>query len=141
LVRQGRLGGVYAHRRAVGGEPNLGEGCPHRAKDPALRQPTRPAEPTAPDSGRRVRRERGASAPVAPQKVRSADSSPDGTHRDDDGCVVGEAPLTDRHRRVVWMRILEGRTSAEVAQILGTTAGNVDVILHRSLPNMRKAQT
>lgn len=51
------------------------------------------------------------------------------------------APLTERQRGVVWMRIVEGRSSAEVADILGTTAGNVDVILHRSLPKVRKAQT
>jgi DNA-directed RNA polymerase specialized sigma24 family protein len=50
------------------------------------------------------------------------------------------APLGDRQRDVVWQRIIEGRSSAEVAAMLETTAGNVDVILHRALAGMREAQ-
>ena len=50
------------------------------------------------------------------------------------------APLGDRQRDVVWLRIIEGRSSAEVAAMLGTTAGNVDVIVHRALSRMREAQ-
>ncbi len=50
------------------------------------------------------------------------------------------APLGDRQRDVVWQRIIEGRSSAEVAAMLGTTAGNIDVILHRALAGMREAQ-
>ena len=50
------------------------------------------------------------------------------------------APLGDRQRDVVWQRIIEGRSSAEVAAMLETTAGNIDVILHRALAGMREAQ-
>lgn len=50
------------------------------------------------------------------------------------------APLGDRQRDVVWQRIIEGRSSAEVAATLETTVGNIDVILHRALARMREAQ-
>ena len=50
------------------------------------------------------------------------------------------APLGDRQRDVVWLRIIEGRSSAEVAAMLETTAGNIDVIVHRALSRMREAQ-
>jgi RNA polymerase sigma factor (sigma-70 family) len=51
------------------------------------------------------------------------------------------APLSERQREVVCGRLLDGRSSAEVATRLGTTAGNVDVILHRALGKMREAAT
>lgn len=47
--------------------------------------------------------------------------------------------LPPRQRQVVVLRILEDRPSAEVARILGTTPGNIDVILHRALDAMRRA--
>ncbi len=50
------------------------------------------------------------------------------------------APLGDRQRDAVWLRIIEGRSSAEVAAMLRTTAGNIDVIVHRALARMREAQ-
>ncbi len=50
------------------------------------------------------------------------------------------APLGDRQRDVVWLRVIEGRSSAEVAAMLETTAGNIDVIVHRALARMREAQ-
>jgi DNA-directed RNA polymerase specialized sigma24 family protein len=50
------------------------------------------------------------------------------------------APLGDRQRDVVWQRIIEGRSSAEVASMMNTTAGNIDVIVHRALTTMREAQ-
>ena len=50
------------------------------------------------------------------------------------------APLGDRQRDVVWQRIIEGRSSAEVATMLETTPGNIDVIVHRALARMREAQ-
>ena len=43
------------------------------------------------------------------------------------------APLGERQREVLWQRIIEGRSSAEVAALLETTAGNIDVIVHRAL--------
>jgi len=49
------------------------------------------------------------------------------------------APLTDRQREIVWKRIVDGHPSAEVAVMLGTTPGNIDVIVHRALSRMRKA--
>jgi DNA-directed RNA polymerase specialized sigma24 family protein len=51
------------------------------------------------------------------------------------------APLNGRQREVVWQRIVEGRSSAEVANEHGTTPGNVDVIVHRALAKMREAAT
>lgn len=51
------------------------------------------------------------------------------------------APLTDRQREIVWKRIVEGHPSADVATQLGTTPGNIDVIVHRALARMRKAVT
>jgi RNA polymerase sigma factor (sigma-70 family) len=50
------------------------------------------------------------------------------------------APLGDRQRDVVWQRIIEGRSGAEVAAMLETTPGNIDVIVHRALARMREAQ-
>jgi RNA polymerase sigma factor (sigma-70 family) len=50
------------------------------------------------------------------------------------------APLGDRQRDAVWLRIIEGRSSTEVATMLETTAGNIDVIVHRALARMREAQ-
>ena len=51
------------------------------------------------------------------------------------------APLNGRQRDVVWQRIVEGRSSAEVAAEQGTTPGNIDVIVHRALAKMREAAT
>ena len=51
------------------------------------------------------------------------------------------APLDERQREIVWKRIVEGRPSAEVAAMLGTTPGNIDVIVHRALAKMREAAT
>lgn len=51
------------------------------------------------------------------------------------------APLNGRQRDVVWQRIVEGRSSAEVAAEQGTTPGNIDVIVHRALTRMREAAT
>jgi len=51
------------------------------------------------------------------------------------------SPLDDRQREVVWKRIVEGHPSADVAVMLGTTPGNIDVIVHRALARMRKAVT
>jgi RNA polymerase sigma factor (sigma-70 family) len=49
------------------------------------------------------------------------------------------APLTDRQREAVLKRIVEGRSSAEVAAMLETSPGNIDVIVHRALAKMREA--
>jgi RNA polymerase sigma-70 factor, ECF subfamily len=49
------------------------------------------------------------------------------------------APLNQRQRDAVWGRIVEGRSSAEVAAILDTTPGNIDVMVHRALAKMRQA--
>ena len=48
------------------------------------------------------------------------------------------ARLSDRQREVVRLRIIEGRSSAEVAQLQGTTPGNIDVIVHRALARLRE---
>ena len=50
------------------------------------------------------------------------------------------APLRRSAARCRWQRIIEGRSSAEVAAMLNTTAGNIDVIVHRALATMREAQ-
>lgn len=49
------------------------------------------------------------------------------------------APLSDRQREVVWRRLLDGESSAAVAARLGTTPGNIDVIMHRALGVLREA--
>jgi len=49
------------------------------------------------------------------------------------------APLSERQREVVCRRVLDGDSSAEVATRLGTTPGNIDVILHRALARIREA--
>ena len=49
------------------------------------------------------------------------------------------APLNQRQRDAVWGRIVEGRSSAEVAAMLDTTPGNIDVMVHRALAKMRQA--
>jgi RNA polymerase sigma factor (sigma-70 family) len=46
--------------------------------------------------------------------------------------------LTDRQREVVWGRLWEGLTSAEIAERLDTTAGNVDVIFFRAMKRLRE---
>jgi RNA polymerase sigma-70 factor, ECF subfamily len=49
------------------------------------------------------------------------------------------APLTDHQRRVLWLRVAEGRSSAEVAALLGTTPMAVRVVQHRALRQVRAA--
>jgi RNA polymerase sigma factor (sigma-70 family) len=46
--------------------------------------------------------------------------------------------LTRRQREVVWERVMEGRSSAEIAARLETTAGNVDVIFFRAMRKLRE---
>jgi RNA polymerase sigma-70 factor (ECF subfamily) len=46
--------------------------------------------------------------------------------------------LTQRQRDVVWGRLWEGLTSAEVAGRLETTPGNVDVIFFRAMRRLRE---
>ena len=48
------------------------------------------------------------------------------------------APLTERQREVVRRRIIEGEPSGTVAKSMGTTPGNIDVIVHRSLRRMQE---
>jgi RNA polymerase sigma factor (sigma-70 family) len=48
------------------------------------------------------------------------------------------APLTQRQREVVWLRIVEGRSGDEVAAMLNTSRGNIDVILHRALRRLQE---
>ena len=46
--------------------------------------------------------------------------------------------LTPRQRDVVWDRVMAGRSSAEIAERLETTAGNVDVIFFRAMRKLRE---
>jgi RNA polymerase sigma factor (sigma-70 family) len=46
--------------------------------------------------------------------------------------------LTVRQRQVVWGKVMEGFSSAEIAARLDTTAGNVDVIFFRALDKLRE---
>lgn len=46
--------------------------------------------------------------------------------------------LSERQREVVWGRLWEGLTSAEIAERLETTAGNVDVIFFRAMKRLRE---
>lgn len=46
--------------------------------------------------------------------------------------------LTPRQRDVVWDRVMEGRSSAEIGERLETTAGNVDVIFFRAMRKLRE---
>jgi RNA polymerase sigma-70 factor (ECF subfamily) len=46
--------------------------------------------------------------------------------------------LSDRQRDVVWGRLWEGLSSAEVAARMGTTPGNVDVIFFRAMRRLRE---
>jgi RNA polymerase sigma factor (sigma-70 family) len=48
------------------------------------------------------------------------------------------AALTPRQRDVVWDRVMEGLSSAEIAERLETTAGNVDVIYFRAIQKLRE---
>jgi RNA polymerase sigma factor (sigma-70 family) len=48
------------------------------------------------------------------------------------------AALSPRQREVVWGRLWEGLTSAEVARRLQTTPGNVDVIFFRAMRRLRE---
>jgi RNA polymerase sigma-70 factor (ECF subfamily) len=48
------------------------------------------------------------------------------------------ATLSERQREVVWGRLFAGLTSAEVAQRMDTTPGNVDVIFFRAMRRLRK---
>jgi RNA polymerase sigma factor (sigma-70 family) len=54
--------------------------------------------------------------------------------------VAGQllAVLSERQREVVWGRLWEGLTSAEIARQLDTTAGNVDVIFFRAMRRLRE---
>ena len=48
------------------------------------------------------------------------------------------ATLSGRQREVVWGRLFAGLTSAEVAERLDTTPGNVDVIFFRAMRRLRE---
>ncbi len=48
------------------------------------------------------------------------------------------AALSPRQREVVWGRVMEGQSSAEIAERLGTTPGNVDVIFFRAMRTLRE---
>lgn len=48
------------------------------------------------------------------------------------------APLTERQREVVRRRIIDGEPSGTVAKSMGTTPGNIDVIVHRSLRRLQE---
>ena len=45
--------------------------------------------------------------------------------------------LAERERSVIVLSFYEERTAADVASMLGTTAGNVRVIRHRGLARLR----
>ncbi len=47
------------------------------------------------------------------------------------------APLSEKHREVAWLRLADGLTSAEIAERLGTTPGNVDVMFFRATKTLR----
>lgn len=46
--------------------------------------------------------------------------------------------LTDKERTVVWLRLAEGLSAQEVADVLGITANNVDQILFRAKDKLQK---
>jgi RNA polymerase sigma factor (sigma-70 family) len=46
--------------------------------------------------------------------------------------------ITPAQREVVWARVMEGRSSAEIGAQLEKTAGNVDVIFFRALEKLRE---
>jgi RNA polymerase sigma factor (sigma-70 family) len=46
--------------------------------------------------------------------------------------------LTERQRVAVWERIIEGRSGEEVAAMLSTSRGNIDVIVHRALRRLQQ---
>jgi RNA polymerase sigma-70 factor, ECF subfamily len=48
------------------------------------------------------------------------------------------AVLTPRQRDVVWSKVMEKQTSAEIAERLDTTPGNVDVIFFRAMRRLRE---
>lgn len=50
--------------------------------------------------------------------------------------VLGQAVLAglpDRYRRVLELRVMEGRSVRDTAEVLGTSEGNVKVLQHRAL--------
>jgi RNA polymerase sigma factor (sigma-70 family) len=48
------------------------------------------------------------------------------------------ACLNERQRTAVWERIVEGRSGDEVAEMLNTSRGNIDVIVHRALRRLQQ---
>jgi RNA polymerase sigma factor (sigma-70 family) len=48
------------------------------------------------------------------------------------------AALTDRQREVVWGRVMEGLSSAEIGERLDISPGNVDVIFFRAMRKLRE---
>jgi RNA polymerase sigma factor (sigma-70 family) len=48
------------------------------------------------------------------------------------------AVLSERQREVVWGRLWQDLSSAEIGERLNTTAGNVDVIFFRAMERLRK---
>lgn len=53
--------------------------------------------------------------------------------------AAGLAQLPDRHRQVLRLRLLEGRSAAEVAAMLGRTPESVRQLQHRALVELRAA--
>ena len=48
------------------------------------------------------------------------------------------AALDERQREVVWGKVMQNRSSAEIAERLDTTPGNVDVIFFRAMRTLRE---
>ena len=49
--------------------------------------------------------------------------------------------LTEEQQRVILHRLIEGRSNAEVAKLLGKTEGAIKSLQHRALASLRRAVT
>lgn len=85
-----------------------------------------------------LERRRDGEAPLGDWDAAADDAGFDAI-TDEDAVDELLAPLNQRQRDAVWGRVVEGRSSADVAAMLDTTPGNIDVMVHRALAKMRQA--
>ena len=90
-----------------------------------------------------IRKAVRASGPHAALAVRAADhaASADAEHEDHDAldrAIALVATLPDDQAEAVMLRVVNDLPTADVASVMGTSAGNVRVLVHRGLTRLRR---
>jgi len=92
------------------------------------------------DTVRRSRISRIDLTDTVPDRVHVGDAPDDLTVRAEQSAMVQRllGRLPERHRDVLRLRLIEGRSAIETAALLGSTPGSVRVTQHRALTTLRR---